>query len=192
MYLIEDILVSDSVLSETFHCNLNACKGACCVEGDSGAPLETEELHILEKDFPNIKPFLTSKGIEAIESQGIYALDESDQTYVTPLIDGGPCAYINYDKHGIALCGIENAYMAGKTTFKKPISCHLYPIRISKNKKTEFEAINYEKWDICNPACSLGNELKMPVFRFVKDALIRKYGTEFYLALEDAYQSNLK
>lgn len=189
MLVIEGVLVSDAVLSESFHCNLNACKGACCVEGDSGAPLETEELKILEGQIENIKPFLTEKGISAINQQGLYVLDQDDGTYVTPLIDEGPCAYIQYDESGIAKCGIENAFRAGVTDFRKPISCHLYPIRISKNKKTGFEALNYEEWSICKAACSLGLKMKIPVFRFLKEAIIRKYGEEFYETLEYAYQS---
>lgn len=189
MVVIEGVLVSDAVFTESFHCNLKACKGACCIEGDAGAPLEDEELKILDEEFEKIKPFLTTKGIKAIENQGKYVLDESDQTYETPLIDGGPCAYFLFDNQGVAQCGIEIAYKNGATYFQKPISCHLYPIRITKNKKNGFEAINYEKWDICKAACSLGIQLKIPVFRFLKEALIRKYGEQFYQTLEYSYQS---
>jgi len=175
---IKDTVVSSEIFEEAFVCDLSRCKGACCVEGDAGAPLETLEVKILEKEYENIKPFLRSEGIAAIEEQGTSILDTRDDEPVTPLVEGKECAYVVFDEKGTALCGIENAWKAGKTSFRKPISCHLYPIRI--NKYRTFEAVNYHKWEICSPACSLGLELKVPVFKFLKEALIRKYGQEWY------------
>ncbi len=186
MLIIQDILISDDIVEKKFLCNLNACKGACCVEGDFGAPLEDEEIEVLEKIYPKIKPFLTEEGKSVIEQKGVKAYYEEPKEYGTPLIDGKACAFINFNSEGIAICGIEQAYNQGEINFKKPISCHLYPIRIEKNDSAGFEALNYDKWDICNPACSLGNEKQLPVYRFLKDAIIRKYGEDFYEELEAA------
>lgn len=170
-------ILSDDIKEEFFVCDLNACKGACCVEGDLGAPLENDELSILSDAYSKIKPFLSKEGIEAIENQGAYILDE-DGDYSTPTIGGKECAYAIYDNNNILKCGIEQAYNEGEITFKKPISCHLYPIRISKYD--EFEALNYDQWDICSAACTLGKELGVPVYKFLKDPLIRKFGEEWY------------
>lgn len=180
MILIEEKLISEDVLDVHFACNLTACKGACCVEGDEGAILEESELPVLEQIYPQVKPYLTPEGIEALEQQGFYYLND-EGAYKTPLINGGPCAYVVYDQ-GIALCGIEKAYREGKIEWPKPVSCHLYPIRI--HRVGDYDALNYEKWNICQPACKQGKKLQIPVYRFVKDALIRKYGTSFYEALE--------
>ncbi len=188
MIAIDNKLISDDLLDEKFVCDLNACKGACCVEGDSGAPLEESELKVLEEIYPIVKPYLTEKGIAILEKQK-FMWEEEDEKYKTPLIEGGPCAYVNYD-NGIAVCGIEKAYLENKVSFRKPVSCHLYPVRISQKK--DFEAVNYERWNICKAACKNGNKLKVPVFRFVKDALIRKYGQEFYDILEAYYQQKTK
>lgn len=183
MILIDDKIVSDDLLEENFVCDLNACKGACCVEGDTGAPLEESELKILDDIYEKVKPYLMPQGIEVLNKER-YMWEEEDGKYKTTLIENGPCAYVNYD-NGVAVCGIEKAYLDGKIDFKKPVSCHLYPVRISKKK--DFEAVNYERWSICKAACKNGNKLKVPVFIFVKDALIRKYGAEFYSVLESYY-----
>ncbi len=177
MIRVHNILVSDEIAEQEFVCNLQKCKGACCVEGDLGAPLEKDELPVLEALYAHVKPFLSPEGIKAIEEQGLYILDE-DGDYSTPTIGGRECAYAVYDDKGILQCGIEQAYNAGKISWRKPISCHLYPIRIMKRRN--LEALNYHRWDICSPACQLGRELKVPVYRFLKDALIRKYGEEWY------------
>ena len=187
MIVIDDKIVSDDVLEEHFVCDLNACKGACCVEGDTGAPLEEKELDILTDIYEQVKPYLTPEGIAVLEKEK-YMWEEEDQSYKTPLIKNGACAYINYD-NGIAVCGIEKAFYDGKVKFKKPISCHLYPIRISKKK--DFDAVNYERWSICKAACKNGNKLKVPVYRFLKEPIIRKYGEEFYNVLE-AYDQQKK
>lgn len=177
MIKIGDVLVSDDIKEREFVCNLEKCKGACCVEGDYGAPLEDDELEILKNIYPQVKPYLTKEGIKAIEEQGTHVLDD-DGDFSTPTIGGKECAYALYDAKGILKCGIEQAYYDGKITWKKPISCHLYPIRITKKKN--FEAVNYHKWSICSPACALGKELQVPLYKFLKDPLIRKYGQAWY------------
>lgn len=188
MLIVQDKLVSDDVVEENFICNLSACKGACCWEGDWGAPLEEEELGILDDIYEDVKPFLTPAGIAAIEAQGKHAWFEEMEGPGTPLIDGGPCAYINYDDQGIAHCGIEQAWAAGATHFKKPISCHLYPIRVEKFESLGSEALNYDRWNICSAACTLGNKEKVPVYQFLKEAIIRRYGQDFYEELDGAAQ----
>lgn len=177
MIIVENAVISDDVKENFFVCNLEKCKGACCVEGDAGAPLEVDELKTLEEIYDDIEPFLTKAGKKVIEKEGKYAKDQ-DGDYCTPTIDGRECAYAIRDKRGILKCGIEQAYNAGKTDFKKPISCHLYPLRITPYD--HYDAINYHRWHICNPACSLGKELNVPLYRFLKEALIRKYGEEWY------------
>ncbi len=162
------------------------------MEGDYGAPLEEDELEILKKIYPQVKPYLTKAGIKAIEEQGTHVLDE-DGDLSTPTIGGRECAYAIYDDKKVLKCGIEQAYLDGKIGWKKPISCHLYPIRITKKKN--FEALNYHKWSICSPACSLGKELQVPVYKFLKDPLIRKYGEAWYNELEqvvEAYEKERK
>lgn len=177
MFKIGDTLISEEILSEEFVCNLSKCKGICCVEGDSGAPLNKEELNILDDIYEDIKPYLRKEGIEAIERKGKYEKD-IDGEWVTPLVDNRECAYLIYEENGISKCGIEKAYEDGAVNFKKPISCHLYPIRLKEYRK--FTAVNYDVWDICSDACTLGKELKVNVAHFLKDALIRKFGQEWY------------
>lgn len=180
---IDDKLVGSDVLEEAFVCDLSACKGACCVEGDSGAPLLEEELKELVENSESIIPFLSEESRSNLQNQGLYIKDEDDE-WVTPLNEGKECAYTVFDSNGMAQCGIELAWKEGKSRFQKPVSCHLYPIRIKKYE--EFQAVNYERWNICSAACSLGKELKTPVYRFAKTALIRRFGSEFYEALEAA------
>ncbi len=184
MLVIDNTLITDEVLEKHFVCDLNACKGACCVKGDYGAPLEDEELEQLDKVYNKVKPYMTPAGIEAVEKQGKYLLYEKKE-WVTPLIKGKECAYTFFDEAGIAKCAIEKAYYEGKVKWKKPISCHLYPIRITK-QKNGLEALNYDKWSICKAACKLGDSLKVPVYKFLKDSLTRKYGKEWYKQLEVA------
>ena len=180
MIIIQHTVISDDVRDNFFVCNLEACKGACCVEGDLGAPLEEDELPILERDYEAIKPFLTEAGRQVIAQQGLYIKDwEGD--YSTTTINDRECAYALYDERGILKCGIEEAYRAGATSFKKPISCHLYPIRVTKYEG--FEALNYDRWSICSPACSFGANLGVRVYQFLKEPLIRKYGEAWYAEL---------
>ena len=177
MILIDDTVISNDIKEQFFVCDLEKCKGACCVEGDLGAPLEKNELEILDKIYQKVKPYLSQEGIDAIDKQGTYLLDEEGD-YSTPTLNGRECAYSVYDEKGILKCGIEQAYNDGKVKFRKPISCHLYPIRITKYD--HYEAINYDRWHICSPACSLGKSLGVPVYKFLKEALIRKYGESWY------------
>jgi hypothetical protein len=183
MIVIDKTIVSEDLLDKQFVCALDKCKGACCVEGDSGAPLEWEETAQLEKIIEDVKPFMTQEGIEAVKEYGTWVID-SEGDFVTPLIQGvKQCAYVFFEG-GIAKCAIERAHANGKTNFKKPVSCHLYPVRIKKHET--YDAVNYDRWDICSPACANGKHLGVPVFKFVKEALIRKYGVEWFNQLEGA------
>ena len=183
MLLINEILISEEIFDEFFVCNLTACKGACCVEGDYGAPLIEEEKNILENLYTKIEPYLNDAGKKAIEEQGKYVFVGKE--VATTLVDNQECAYAIFED-GIAKCGIEKAWKDGAIDFQKPISCHLYPIRLSK--LDSYIAINYSEWDICSAACSYGESLKVPVFQFLKDPIIRKFGEEFYNLLEEYYK----
>src|SRR5690606_3878346 len=181
MILVGKAVLSDDVKENFFVCDLEQCKGACCVEGDAGAPLEEEEIGILDEIYPQVKSYLTEEGIETIERQGTWVYDQ-DGDKVTPTIgDNGACAYALTDERGILKCGIEQAYREGKVAFKKPISCHLYPIRITKYD--DFEALNYDRRDIGDAACALGGSLGVPIYKFLKEPLIRKYGEDWYAEL---------
>lgn len=189
MFQLDKTIVSEEILEKEFVCNLNACKGACCVDGDAGAPLEKEELVILEEILPVLKSYLRKEGLQAIEAQGLYTTNEQGE-HETTLVNGADCAYVIYDEKNVAMCGIEEAYNQGEIAFKKPISCHLYPVRIKQY--SEFAAVNYDKWEICDDACSLGQELGVPVYKFVKQALIRKFGKEWYSELEKVAEQKNK
>ena len=184
MIQIDDKLISEDIFSEEFVCNLSRCKGACGVAGDVGAPLEKYETEILDRIFPQVKPYLRPEGIKALEEQGTWTIDPNDGDFVTPMVNGEECAYVIFDEKGITKCGIEKAYEDGAVDWHKPISCHLYPIRVTEY--STFTALNYHEWEICNPACELGKELKVPVYKFLKTPLIRKYGEQFYETLCDA------
>jgi len=182
MIQIGRALLSFDVVEKHFVCDLEKCKGACCVEGDSGAPLSRAETKILRDIYPQVKPYMTPEGIQEIERQGTHIVDfEGD--LVTPLVNDQQCAYVIY-KDGITLCAIEKAYLDKKIDYRKPISCHLYPIRITEY--TEIDAVNYDIQTICKDACTLGENLKVPVYKFLKEPLIRKYGEEWYKELEVA------
>ncbi|MGZ8538526.1 MAG: DUF3109 family protein [Flavisolibacter sp.] len=181
MIAIDNVLVSDDVIEAKFVCDLHKCKGGCCEDGDAGAPLEKEEMRIIDENFDIIKTYLNKEGLAEIRKTGKYLYDR-EFGWVTPTINGKICAYGFRDKQGIIKCGIEQAYYDGKISWKKPISCHLYPIRITRRKT--FTNVNYEPRDVlCSPACALGKKLKLPVYQFLKDALVRKFGTDFYDAL---------
>ena len=182
MIAVGPTIVSDDVLKEAFVCDLKKCKGECCIAGDSGAPLAKEELKILEDIYDKVEPFLSPAGKASIERQGKHVKDwEGENT--TPLIEGHECAYTVFEE-GIAKCAIEKAFLAGEISFKKPVSCHLYPIRITEYDG--FDAVNYHRWEVCSDACSLGKQLKVPVFAFLKEPIIRKYGEDYYSELEQA------
>lgn len=188
MIQIENQLISTEILKEEFVCNISACKGECCVAGDAGAPITIEESKIIDHEFDKFKSYIPEKGLKSIEEQGRYVLDDNGELE-TPLNDGKECAYTVFDAKGSAMCGIELAWKDKKTTFRKPISCHLYPIRTKEYES--FEAVNYERWNICSDACSLGKELKVPVYKFTKEALVRKYGEAWYSQLEIAAEEFL-
>jgi hypothetical protein len=185
MFQLGKTIVSEDIIEKDFVCNLSACKGKCCIDGEAGAPLEEEELQLLLDNYPKVKPFLRPEGIAAIEDQGLFVTNDGE--YETTLIDEKDCAYVIFDDHNTAKCGIEEAYNQGAINWKKPISCHLYPIRIMDY--SEFSAVNYHKWPICDDACTLGKELQVPVFKFVKEALIRKFGADWYAELEKIAQT---
>ncbi len=177
MIQIDNTLISEDIVDKYFMCNLSACKGICCVEGDAGAPLAENEIEILDKEYQEIAPFLRPEGRQAISQDGLYYIDNEYDT-VTTLVGGKECAYAIFDEKGFASCGIEKAWEAGKTSFRKPISCWLYPVRIMKIK--DMYAVNYEVWDICGAAVSCGKANKIPVYRFLKEPLIAKFGEEWY------------
>lgn len=184
MIVIDNILVSDEVVSEQFVCDLNKCKGGCCEDGDSGAPLTNEELGHLREIIEDIKPYLTPEGLKVLESEGLYRYD-AEFGWVTPTIAGRMCVYGFRDQQGIIKCGIEQAWLDKKISWKKPMSCHLFPIKITRSKRQQQEYVNYEpREDLCKAACKLGKQLKVPVYVFLKEALIRKYGPDFYSTLE--------
>lgn len=178
---IKDKIISTQIFEKQFVCDLNACKGACCIEGDGGAPVTEEEVKIIENYLPEIKPFMRPQGIEAIEKNGIVYLDD-DFEPATTLVNGQECAFVYFDETNTAKCAIEKAQRLGKIDFIKPISCHLYPIRTKQF--SEYMALNYEKWEICEPACACGEKLEVPVFKFLKEPLIRAFGSEFFEELE--------
>lgn len=182
MIAIDNVLLSDEVVEEQFVCDLLKCKGGCCVDGDCGAPLTKDETKIIKKIYPTIKSYLTPEYIAEIEKQGTHTTDP-EYGYVTPTVNGGICVYGITDELGIVKCGIEKAWKEGKVDFRKPISCHLFPIRITQSEG--YEMVNYEPREtLCKPACKQGRQLKVPVYVFLKDSLIRKYGEEFYCTLE--------
>jgi hypothetical protein len=182
MIAINNVLLSDEVIEEHFVCDLNKCKGGCCVDGDCGAPLTEDEAKTIARIYPKIKSSLHPEYIAEIEKQGTHVIDD-EYGLVTPTVNGGICVYGYTDELGIVKCGIEKAWKEGKVKFRKPISCHLFPIRIISHPG--YEAVNYEpRPTLCKPACKQGKQLKVPVYVFLKDALIRKYGADFYEGLE--------
>jgi hypothetical protein len=184
MIVINNILVSDEVVEEQFVCDLTKCKGGCCEDGDAGAPLELKELDELVDNYDAIAPYMTVEGIREIKRQGKYIYDR-EFGWVTPTVNGQICAYGLKDSKGIVKCAIEQAYNDGKLNWKKPISCHLFPIRTKRSKDKRTEYVNYEpREDLCAAACKLGKSLKVPTYIFLKEAIIRKYGEEFYEVLE--------
>lgn len=191
MIIIQEKIINEEVVDSFFACNLDACKGACCWEGDYGAPLEISEVDEINKNLPNIKEYLNKESIELIEKEGFDIYYKDINTLGTQLKPNGDCVFLKREPNGIAYCAIEKAYYDDKSDFIKPVSCHLYPIRIDKDPYTGFEVLFYQKWNICNPACSNGKKLGIPVFQFVKNGLIRKYGSDFFDELE-AYHEHFK
>lgn len=178
---IQDKIVSTQIFERQFVCDLTACKGACCIEGNGGAPVTKEEVDIMQANLDKIRPYMRPEGIAAIEAHGVVYEDE-DFEPATTLINGKECAFVYFDQTNTAKCAIEKAHREGQIDFIKPISCHLYPIRTKQFN--EYTALNYEKWDICEPACACGEKLDVPVYKFLKEPLIRAFGPEFYKELE--------
>lgn len=185
MISIGKTIISEEVIKKQFSCNLGACYGECCVQGDSGAPLEENEIGILEDSLDEIIPYMTEAGIEVAQLKGVFDYDE-DGDFVTTLVEEKECAFV-YFENDVALCAIEKAYREGKIDYMKPISCHLYPIRISKY--SDFEAVNYHHWHICDLALLKGKKEQVAVYEFLKEPLIRKYGEEWYQTLVDEVKS---
>ena len=181
MIQIDDTVVSELLFEKKFVCNLEACKGACCVEGDSGAPLLESEKAELEKVYPLTKKYLSDKAISTLE-ENLYVIDENDGELVTNLVEGKECAFVFFDNDNTAKCAIEQVYLDGDTDFKKPISCHLFPVRLTKY--ASFTAVNYAHWDLCDPACVLGEQVGVKTYQFLKEPLVRMYGKDWYAKME--------
>ena len=186
MVEIEDKIISDELFEKKFVCDLQKCKGGCCVEGDSGAPLNSNEIKDITKNLSTIKSEMSPKGLNAIKKNNFHYID-SDGDKVTKLVDGKECVFVVFDKNNIAKCSIESAYRKKKINFNKPISCHLYPVRVVKYDS--FTAVNVDSWHVCKPACECGIELNVPVFKFLKDAIVRSWGLDFFSKLDSVYDA---
>lgn len=185
---IDNILISDDIVEEQFVCDLSSCKGGCCEDGDAGAPLTDEELDEVKNAFEKIIHLMPPDGLKEVERNGLYRYDR-EFGWVTPTVDDKICAYGFKDEKGIIKCSFEEAYNQGLIPWKKPISCHLYPIKRSKSRFSAHELLNYDPREgMCSPACALGKELKVPVYKFLKAALVRAYGESFYEALDQVAQ----
>lgn len=192
MMQVGNCIVGTELLEEDFLCNLDSCKGHCCVEGEAGAPLEEEEVELIEKYYPKFEKYLREESIKEIKKHGYTVIDKRDGEPVTPLRKGKECVYTIFD-NGIAKCGIEKAYLKGKIPFRKPISCHLYPIRIKK-LGDNLEALNYHFWNVCDPARKYGCKKKVKAYEFLEEALVRRYGREWYnelLEVVEAYKKEM-
>ncbi|SMO51756.1 Protein of unknown function [Saccharicrinis carchari] len=183
MIQIDDKIISLELFTNKFICNIAKCHGVCCVEGDSGAPLEEDEGKIIEEIYPKIKHLLSPDAIKTIEEEGTSVID-FDKDLVTPIVNGKECVYTYFDSKGGVHCAIEMAWKQGLVPFRKPISCHLYPIRT--RKLSQGEALNYDVWPICKDAVVLGKREGVSVYKFLKEPIIRKYGEAFYAEMEAA------
>lgn len=177
MIEIDGKIIATDLLTEEFCCDLSVCKGECCVEGDSGAPLDIEEVDLLEQEWENYKPYMTPEGVEEVERQGFMVVDV-DGDYTTPLVDGAQCAYA-FKENGITFCAIERAYREGKTTFLKPISCHLYPIRVKRFSTGDY-GLNLHRWNICKCAFDCGKKNGVKLYRALREPIVRAFGEDFY------------
>ena len=193
MMQVGNCIVGTELLEEDFLCNLDTCKGHCCVEGESGAPLEEGEAELIEKYYPKFKRYLREESIKEIEKTGFTVIDKRDGEPVTPLLKGKECVYAIFE-HGIAKCGIEKAYLKDEILFRKPISCHLYPVRIKK-LADDMDALNYHFWNVCDPARKYGSKKNVKAYEFLEEALVRKYGREWYNELietAEAYKKEME
>lgn len=181
MIAVGNALISEDILERKFACQIQKCHGACCIQGDAGAPLDEEEIAIIETELPNIIPYMDSAGKEYMDVYGFHTID-SDGDLGTVCRPSGECVFVVYTNN-IVVCAIEKAWAENKTWFRKPLSCHLYPIRAKKYG--EFVAMNYHNWDICSDACKAGEEMQVPVYQFLREALVRKMGPAWYGELEE-------
>ena len=181
MLIIGEALVSEDILEKKFICHLDKCKGACCISGDRGAPLLHEEIEVLKNNLENIKPFMDNEGLDLLYEKSFFETDPNDGELVTTCREDGACIFVVYE-NGITQCAIEKSFVAGESDFKKPLSCHLYPIRAANYG--DYTVLNYHQWDICSPGCSLGEQMNTPLFKFLKEPLIRKMGIQWYEELE--------
>lgn len=184
MLQIDDTIISLDLFDEQFVCDIAQCKGICCVEGDAGAPLAAEEVTLIEELLPKVWNELTPKAQEVINAQGVSYIDEDGEP-VTSIINGGECVFTCFDDNGVCGCIFEKAYSEGRIEWKKPISCHLYPVRLQKYH--DFTAVNYHRWTVCHCARQLGQQQGVPVFRFLKEPLVRRFGEEWFEQLEIFY-----
>jgi hypothetical protein len=185
MIQIDDVVVSMDVLREKFVCDLDACKGECCIEGDAGAPVELEEVAKLEEVLPEVWNDLSPEAQEIINRQGVVYTD-CDGDLVTSIVNGKDCVFTCYDERGYCYCAIEKAYREGRVNFYKPVSCHLYPIRVGNYGP--YKAVNYHRWNVCKAAILLGQKADVPVYKFLREPLIRKFGADWYKELEEAVE----
>lgn len=188
MLLIDDVLISDRIFEERFHCDLDKCKGACCWEGDFGAPVREDEIETMKRLIPLVKKLLPEANRAVLDKKGPVEYYDAPEVTGTALMTDASCAYLVLGEDGIGKCTFEILYGQGKSSFKKPISCELYPIRLIENKEIGFIAMNYDEWDICRPACLLGKNKNLPVFRFLKNGIVRRFGEGFYEQLEAYYE----
>ena len=184
MIIIQDVLISDDVVQEEFVCNLSACKGACCWQGDFGAPVSSDEEKEILHNLVPIREYLSQESNQLLDEKGCFQTYSDTNFTGTTLHENGACVFMTFDENGCAKCGIEKAYELGASTFKKPISCHLYPIRVVKNEESNFEAWNYDVWDICSEACILGKKESVPIYKFLENAITRYKGEDFFEELD--------
>lgn len=182
--MVEDLLVSDDIVRKHFACDLNACKGACCWEGDFGAPLDDDELDILDDIKYKVAPYLSEESNKAILQKGAYTFFEEMDGFGTALLPDGACVFMTRNELGIAGCGIEQAYRDGVVDWPKPVSCHLYPVRVVKNSQGNDYALNYDRWSICRNSCDKAHAPQIELYKFVRNGLIRRYGQDFYDQLD--------
>lgn len=185
MILIDDKIISLDLFTEYFLCHYEKCRGACCIEGESGAPLEKEEVKQINELLPKVMDMLSPEAQQVIKQHGVSYIDESGDE-VTTLVNGGPCVFALHDEGGHCLCAFEKLFREGKSSFIKPQSCHLYPIRL--HQYSHATALNYDRWDICQCAVVLGKRKKTLVYQALKEPLIRVFGEPFYKKLEACHK----
>ena len=188
MIKVDNCLVSEDVVDQAFACNVLACKGVCCIEGDAGAPLDLDEIDIIEKNIESIKTEMDETGLALLEKEGFAEKDPFDMMDVPTCKENKECVFV-VRKDGILNCAIEIANKKNNFNFPKPISCHLYPIRL--DKYNEYYALNYHRWSICSDACTKGRDENIMVYQFAQNALERKFGKEWYSTLETAVKEFL-